>query len=71
MKEYERNHRDHRGKNKNSLCSPSEDDTGDELQREFPLKDVTERIISLGKRVGLLVNFNVSRLKEGIKKLVL
>lgn len=35
MKEYGRNHRGHRGK-LNSLCSP----------KEFPLKDITEKIIS-------------------------
>jgi GxxExxY protein len=35
MKEYEGNHRGHRGKF-NSLCTPN----------EYPLKDVTERIIS-------------------------
>ena len=71
MKEYEKNHRGHREGNKFNLCSP----------KEYPLQDVTKKIISeaqlltylkaMGKRVGLLINFNVLRLKEGIKRLIL
>lgn len=146
MRQYERNHRGHRGIDKFSLCSP----------KEYPLEDITREIISccievhsvlgpgllesiyeealahefelrkikykrqksinlkykgkeigqhridfliedevileikavegiskifeaqllsylkgMGKRIGLLINFNVLRLKEGIKRLIL
>ena len=36
MKEHKRNHREHRGKNKFTLCPP----------KEYPLQDVTKEIIS-------------------------
>ncbi len=43
---------------RNSPCSP----------REFPLMTYLR---AMDKRVGLLINFNVERLKEGIKRLII
>ncbi len=52
-------------------------------QKEFPLKDITKQIIhkiyeaqlltylrAMNKRVGLLIDFNVLRLKDDIKRLI-
>lgn len=36
-------------------------------QKEFPLKDVTE----LNKKIGLLINFNELKLKDGIKRMII
>lgn len=57
-------------------------------QKEFPLREVTEKIIScamnriyeaqlltylkaLNKRIGLLINFNEVKLKDGIKRMII
>ncbi len=46
------------GAQRDFLCSP----------REFPLLTYLR---AMDKRVGLLINFNVERLKEGIKRLMI
>ena len=46
-------------------------------QKEFPLKEITDQIIACAievhKTLGpdLLINFNVERLKAGIKRLII